>query len=49
MELNSGYVQRSASILPGQGDRQPWRVPQHYLKDLTAMTLRPIDEGLELA
>ena len=49
MELNSGYVQRSASFLPGQGDRQPWRVPQHYLKDLTAMTLRPIDEGLELA
>ena len=49
MELNSGYVQRSASILPGQGDRQPWRVPQHYLKDFTAMTLRPIDEGLELA
>ena len=49
MELTSGYVQRSASTLPGQGDRQPWRVPQHYLKDLTAMTLRPIDEGLELA
>ena len=49
MDLSSGYVQRSVSILPGQGDRQPWRVPQHYLKDLTAMTLRPIDEGLEIA
>ena len=47
MDLNSGYVQRSASILPGQGDRQPWRVPQHYLKDAVAMAFRPIDEGLE--
>jgi monooxygenase len=47
MELTSGYVQRSASILPGQGDRQPWRVPQHYLKDAAAMAFRRIDEGLE--
>ena len=47
MELNSGYVQRATTVLPGQGDRQPWRVPQNYLKDLAAMTLSPIDEGLE--
>ena len=47
MELTSGYVNRAASILPGQGDRQPWRVPQHYLKDAAAMTFRRIDEGLE--
>jgi cation diffusion facilitator CzcD-associated flavoprotein CzcO len=47
MELTSGYVQRAASTLPGQGDRQPWRVPQHYLKDAASMTFRRIDEGLE--
>jgi cation diffusion facilitator CzcD-associated flavoprotein CzcO len=47
MELTSGYVERASSLLPGQGDRQPWRVPQHYVKDLTAMTFRRIDEGLE--
>jgi monooxygenase len=47
MELSSGYVQRAASVLPGQGDRQPWRVPQNYLRDVAAMTLRPLDEGLE--
>ena len=47
MELSSGYVERAASVLPGQGDRQPWRVPQHYLRDAAAMILRPIDEGLE--
>jgi cation diffusion facilitator CzcD-associated flavoprotein CzcO len=48
MELSSGYVERAASALPGQGDRQPWRVPQHYLRDAAAMMLRPIGEGLEL-
>ncbi len=48
MELSSGYVQRAAAVLPGQGDRQPWRVPQHYLRDAAAMRLRPIGEGLEL-
>jgi cation diffusion facilitator CzcD-associated flavoprotein CzcO len=49
MELTSGYVQRAASILPRQGDRQPWRVPQNYLKDVAGMRFRRIDEGLELA
>jgi len=48
MELSSGYVQRAAAILPGQGDRQPWHVPQHYLRDAATMRLRPIGEGLEL-
>jgi monooxygenase len=47
LELSSGYVERAAGTLPGQGDRQPWRVPQHYLRDAAAMMLRPIDEGLE--
>ena len=47
--LSSGYVSRAAALQPSQGDRQPWQVPQHYLRDAAAMTLRPIDEGLELA
>ena len=46
MELTSGYVKRAADKLPGQGDRQPWRVPQNYVKDLAAMTFGRIDEGL---
>ena len=45
--LTSGYVSRAAAILPGQGDRDPWHVPQHYLRDLAGMTFRRIDEGLE--
>ena len=47
MDLTSGYVSRAASVLPGQGDRQPWHVPQNYLRDSAAMMLRPIGEGLE--
>jgi cation diffusion facilitator CzcD-associated flavoprotein CzcO len=47
--LTSGYVQRAAGTLPSQGDRQPWIVPQHYLRDAAAMTFRPIDEELEFA
>jgi len=46
MGLTSGYVQRAEGTLPGQGDRQPWLVPQNYLRDLANMTLRPIDEAL---
>jgi len=46
--LTSGYVSRAAAILPGQGDRDPWQVPQHYLKDLASMSFRRIDEGLLL-
>ena len=45
--LSSGYVKRAEGILPTQGDRDPWQVPQHYLKDLAAMSFRRIDEALE--
>ena len=48
LDLTSGYVNRAAALLPSQGDRHPWRVPQHYVRDLTGMTFRRIDEGLEL-
>jgi monooxygenase len=46
MELTSGYVSRAAAVLPGQGDRQPWHVPQHYVKDLVNMTFGRIDQDL---
>jgi cation diffusion facilitator CzcD-associated flavoprotein CzcO len=49
MELTSGYVSRAAAVLPGQGDRRPWRVPQHYVKDLVSMTFGRIDEDLKFA
>jgi monooxygenase len=49
LALTSGYVKRAEGLLPTQGDRDPWIVRQHYVKDLASMSLRPIDEGLELS
>ncbi|MYS23514.1 NAD(P)-binding domain-containing protein [Streptomyces sp. SID4948] len=33
IEMTSGYFQRSLAILPLQGDRAPWRLRQHYVRD----------------
>ncbi|MFI7004720.1 flavin-containing monooxygenase [Nocardia sp. NPDC050175] len=38
LNFNPGYVQRSASQFPIQGDRAPWRLRMNYLRDL--FTLR---------
>lgn len=47
MALTSGYVTRAEAMLPKQGDRHPWRVPQNHVADLLAMTFSPIDQDLE--
>ena len=47
--FTSGYVQRALAFLPKQGSRQPWIVPQNYVKDRFAMRFSPIDEDLELS
>jgi cation diffusion facilitator CzcD-associated flavoprotein CzcO len=41
LELTSGYVQRSLSALPRQGDRAPWRIAQDYLRDLRLLGRGP--------
>jgi cation diffusion facilitator CzcD-associated flavoprotein CzcO len=43
--LTSGYIQRSAHLLPKQGSKQPWRVYQSYLRDYRALKIAPIDDG----
>jgi len=45
--LTSGYVKRAEGLLPSQGDRQPWMVPQNYVRDLAAMRFSRVDEALE--
>jgi monooxygenase len=35
--LTSGYIARSAHLLPRQGTREPWRVHQSYLRDYRAL------------
>jgi cation diffusion facilitator CzcD-associated flavoprotein CzcO len=33
MNISSGYAERAAALLPRQGDRPPWKLYQHYLRD----------------
>jgi cation diffusion facilitator CzcD-associated flavoprotein CzcO len=47
LELSSGYLARAEGILPRQGVRHPWRVRQHYVRDLAAMTFSRTDEALD--
>jgi monooxygenase len=44
--LTSGYIQRSAHLLPQQGLRQPWRVHQSYLRDYRALRMSQVDDGV---
>ena len=43
--LNSGYIRRSAHLLPRQGTAAPWRVHQSYLRDYRATKLASIEDG----
>ena len=45
-DLNSGYVQRSANLLPKQGDQQPWKVHQNYFKDWVNLRWSRLDDGV---
>lgn len=45
-DLNSGYVQRSAILLPKQGDQQPWKVYQNYFKDWLNLRWSRLDDGV---
>jgi monooxygenase len=42
--LTSGYIQRSAHLLPKQGTRQPWRVHQSYLRDYRSLKMSDVDD-----
>jgi len=45
MGLDSGYIRRSAHLLPRQGSAMPWQVRQSYLRDVRATKMAPIDDG----
>lgn len=46
IDFTSGYVQRAAASLPGQGPEPPWRVHQNYLKDRMMLGLGTITDGV---
>ena len=43
--LTSGYIQRSAHLLPKQGSVHPWKVHQSYLRDYRALKMSAIDDS----
>ena len=46
MGLNSGYVRRSAHLLPRQGPNPPWQVHQSYVRDYRATKLARLEDGV---
>jgi monooxygenase len=44
--LTSGYIQRSAHLLPQQGTTYPWKVHQSYLRDYRALKMSEIDDAI---
>jgi monooxygenase len=44
--LTSGYIQRSAHLLPKQGTKQPWKVHQSYWRDYRALKMGDIDDSI---
>jgi monooxygenase len=46
MLLSSGYIKRSEHLLPGEGDRAPWRLDQNYIVDRRVIQRGRIDDGV---
>ena len=46
MDFTSGYVLRALDQLPHQGDREPWRLRQSYLRDRRTIRRAPLDDGV---
>jgi len=50
MGLSSGYVQRAADLLPGQGTEPPWKLHQNYFKDILMLRHGSLeDEAMEFS
>lgn len=46
LTFTSGYVRRGVSLLPRQGDREPWRLRQSYLHDARMLRHKPVEDGV---
>jgi monooxygenase len=46
MNITSGYAERAANLLPRQGDRPPWKLYQHYLRDRLKLYGGKLDDGV---
>lgn len=46
MTFSSGYILRALDELPKQGDREPWKLRQNYLRDVRSINHAPLDDGV---
>ncbi len=46
MDFTSGYVLRALDQLPRQGDREPWRLRQSYLRDRRTIRHGSLEDGV---
>lgn len=46
IDFSSGYILRALDELPRQGDREPWKLRQNYLKDVRSINRDRIDDGV---
>ena len=44
LDFNSGYVTRSAHLFPRNGDRDPWRNTQNYIKDVVDLRYGKVND-----
>ena len=49
LDLSSGYIQRSAAVLPKQGDRPPWTIRQNYILDYFTANYADLTADMEFA
>lgn len=45
LDFSAGYVLRKLDELPKQGDREPWKLRQNYLRDVRSIRRGRIDDG----
>ena len=46
IDFSSGYILRALDELPRQGDREPWKLRQNYLRDVRAINHQPVADGV---
>ena len=46
IDFTSGYVLRALDLLPTQGDREPWKLRQNYLRDVRTLRRGTLDDGV---
>jgi cation diffusion facilitator CzcD-associated flavoprotein CzcO len=46
IDLQAGYVLRSAALLPKQGPVAPWRLHQNYVRDIRLLGRGPVTDGV---